>query len=520
MILYGMFKDGMVLQRNKEILVMGTAEPKQSVKAILKDGEKSLTRGTIAANKSGKFVIKLKKLPEGGPYTLTVTGGEETIEIKDVYIGEVWLAAGQDNMKMPLKHTEDAEAAAKLIRNRRLHYYVVPTVQDIEPDYEKADKKAKWVTINSYNSSNMSAVAYYFALELMTKVDCHIGIIGAFEDGTNAACWQSVKSLEATPEGLNYLNEWNELCSGISETEYKSKLTRYEDARAEWEMEYEKTASRYKGYAYDEVVQVMGEFKREFPYGKWSPRRPGGMFEQKIMRIAPYRIAGVIFYQGESDCEMHSMDYYGVFLSLVKEWRSVFDNDELPFIYCQLHMWIDRDRHYIGLEDFKWPRVRQSQYLAGRSLKNAYMAILTDNGEFINPKPIDKKTPGSRLAFLALKNVYGFSDVPAVSPYLIDLRSVNSGVEMSFSGDFNMLMFKTYGETGFEICGKDGVFHKCDASVDFDGKTISASSPYVLEPRTVRYAYFSYGNTTLSSDTGLAVLPFTRNVIKGLNDLY
>ena len=101
---------------------------------------------------------------------------------------------------------------------------------------------------------------------------------------------------------------------------------------------------------------------------------------------------------------------------------------------------------------------------------------------------------------------------------MIDIRCTNGGAEMYFNGDFNMLMMKGFGDTGFEVSGKDGVFYPCDASVDFDGRTVTAFSPYVQEPVAVRYAYFSFGQSSLTSDTGLAVLPFTRNVSKNLED--
>lgn len=520
MYLNGFFKDGMVIQRDKDILILGQANELQNVSATIKDGTKVLSKGVVTADVKGKFQIKMDPIPAGGPYKLRVSDGIDTIVVSDVFIGELWLAAGQDNMKMPLKQTEKADEARKLIKNARLHYYVVPTVEEMSPNYEEVEKETKWTRIDNNNAGDMSAIAYYFALELMTKIDCHIGIIACFEEQTNLASWQSVKSLEATPEGRNYLNEWESDSNGMTELAYKDGLAKYKSEKRAWKAEYSKTALRYPQYAYDEITEIIGRFKGQYPSGKWSCRRPGGMFEQKILRVAPMTIAGVIFYQGESDCEFHSEDYYAAFLSLINEWRTVFGNKNLPFIFCQLHMWIDRERRFIGLEDFKWPKVRQAQYLAYKSTRDTYITILSDCGQFENPNPVNKQIPGSRMAYLALKNIYGYKDVAATAPYLIDLRSTNGGVEMSFAGDFSMLMIKGYGETGFEICGKDGKFYNCEASVDFDGKTVSAFSPYVMEPHTVRYAYFSYGNATLSSDTGLAVLPFTRNVIKGLNELY
>lgn len=522
--LLGIFKDGMVLQRDREVVISGVAEGLVSVDAAIKEGNRKLTKGTAEVDKNGKFVIKMDAIPAGGPYKLVVEGGLEKIVIANVYMGELWVAAGADNMKMPLRYTEGSERASKLIDNDKLHYYVVPTIEEENPNFAEAEKDTEWVLINSTNAGNISGTAFYFALELMTKVDCHIGIIEATENGTNLSCWQSIKALKSSPEGYNYINEWETLCgeedAPKTSAEFNAVLKNYNIERKYWEKDYDRTASHYKGYAYDEVTTIIGQFRNHYPVGRWSCRRPGAMFDQKIMRIAPTTVAGVLLYQGEADCDTHADDYFSVFMSLINEWRLVFGNAKLPIVYCQLHMWIDRNRKFIGLEDYKWPRVRQAQYLAYKATRDTYMAILSDVGQFDNPNPVDKATTGKRMAYLALKNIYGFKEVAATAPYLIDVRSTNGGVEMSFAGDFTMLIISGYGETGFQICGKDGEFYDCEASVDFDGKTVSCFSPYVLEPATVRYAYFSYGSATLSSDTGLAVLPFTRNVIKGLNDLY
>lgn len=520
--LLGFFKNGMVLQRDKEIVIAGLSKG-TTVDASIKEGNKKLTKGT-ADVKDGKFTLKMKGIPAGGPYKLNIEDGDEKIVIADVYMGELWVAAGADNMKMPLKYTTNPEGACEKIANSKFHYYVVPTVEDSNPNFEEVEKDTNWFVVDKDNAKDISATAFYFALELMTKIDCHVGIIEATENGTNLACWQSEKSLKTTIEGENYLSEWDELCADEdapkNKAEYLSQLRKYNEALILWQKDYNKVATRYKGYAYDEVTEQIGRFKAEYPCGEWSCRKPGAIFEQKIMRIAPTTVAGVLLYQGEADCDKHSDDYFAAFVSLIKEWRQVFDNPNMPIIYCQLHMWIDRDRHYIGLEDYKWPRVRQAQYLANRAKRDTYMAILSDCGQFENPNPVNKDVVGARMAYLALSNIYNFKEVAATSPYLIDLRATNGGVEMSFEGDFEMLMIKGYGATGFQICGRDGEFYDCEASVDFDGKTVSCFSPFVQEPVTVRYAYFSYGSATLSSDTGLAVLPFTRNVIKGLNDLY
>lgn len=518
--LYGIFKEGMVFQQKKTIRVFGTSETGSKIDAAICKGNKKLSKGSTVTDKSGHFLVEMPELEAGGPYKLTVSSGKNSkIVIRDVYIGELWFACGQDNMLMPLYMTETPEDARKYVKGEeRFHYYEVPLAYAMDEAQAEAERNAKWITVDTDNAPEISAVCYYYALMLLRKLDCHVGIIGCFAMSSSVTSWQSIESVSSTKEGLDYIKDWELSLIELGVQDFDAELNYYHYKLDKWTQAYKKAFAEQPNEGYDTIRKLVGNWPAPVPKGKESGLRPGGLFEPMLLRVLPMNVAGIIFYQGEADTYARCDEYKAVFKSLINEWRTLWGDMNLPFIFCQLHMYIDRNRKFMGYEDYKWPVLREMQHQVSKEVPNTYMAILSDNGEFDNMYPVDKKAPGIRMALLALKSVYGYEEVCAISPYMIDIRCTNGGAEMYFNGDFNMLMMKGFGDTGFEVSGKDGVFYPCDASVDFDGRTVTAFSPYVQEPVAVRYAYFSFGQSSLTSDTGLAVLPFTRNVSKNLED--
>src|SRR3569623_2085081 len=91
-----LFADHMVLQREMPIAVWGQAAPGEKVTVTL-----SAHTATATGAADGAWKVALAKLPAGGPFELTVAGSN-TLVLKDVLIGEVWLCSGQSNMNMPI----------------------------------------------------------------------------------------------------------------------------------------------------------------------------------------------------------------------------------------------------------------------------------------------------------------------------------------------------------------------------------------------------------------------------------
>ena len=72
--------------------------------------------------------------------------------------------------------------------------------------------------------------------------------------------------------------------------------------------------------------------------GPRSEYRPAGLYETMIQRIAPYTLAGFLYYQGEED-DKKPRSYYNLLTRLIRQWREDWHDDKLPFMIVQLPMW-------------------------------------------------------------------------------------------------------------------------------------------------------------------------------------
>ena len=94
--------DNMVIQRNANIALWGWASPDEAI--TIRFHSKVLKTKT---EKNGKWKIILPSLAAGGPYEMIIQGKNKII-IKNIMIGDVWLASGQSNMEFTLKNTNNA----------------------------------------------------------------------------------------------------------------------------------------------------------------------------------------------------------------------------------------------------------------------------------------------------------------------------------------------------------------------------------------------------------------------------
>lgn len=517
--LFGIFKDNMILQRDKDISVFGIIDDSREVtSSLLSDAGEVISTATTQANANNKFVIKMPAVGAGGPYTLQVKAGRSSKTIKNVYVGEVWLAGGQSNMEMPIIRSENSEAVIKACKENRIHYYEVPVADTLNEEQAKAEEKSKWEHVTKRTLPKMSAIGYYFASILEKELDVHIGIIECYCGGTSISCWQSKEALMVTPEGRKYYEEYEDNCALYTPGQYLKAKIEFNVADKEY---WDKVDEFLKDHPYatsGEIHEAFGDSPWPPPWGKDSRRRPNALYDAMVTRIMPYSIRGIIFYQGEDDCENHSLDYDAVFGSLIRDWRDSFEDKDIPFIFAQLAGYISKDRKYMNYDDLTWPMLRMMQDKVAKNMPNTYMITLIDAGEFDNVHPVDKKTPGTRMANKALRYVYGIEGIPTDGPRCIDVVRGEGGLELTFVGDFDMLhvMGAFEGDYGFQIADDSEVYVNANASVDFDGKTVILKCPMVEYPMTVRYAYFSYGNAGLRGSNGLPAAPFVMRVDNSL----
>jgi len=193
-----LISDGMVLQRETELTIWGWASPKEHVEIEFM----GKTYATIS-DKKGNWDIKLPKLKAGGPYKMIIKG-ENTITIKDILIGDVWLCSGQSNMELTMQRAkplyEDEVANAS---NPNIRQFEVPDVYNFNAP-QKDLPSGKWVIVTPKTILKFSAVAYFFAKELYEIYKIPIGLINASLGGSPAEAWMSEEALKEFP---HYLQE-------------------------------------------------------------------------------------------------------------------------------------------------------------------------------------------------------------------------------------------------------------------------------------------------------------------------
>ncbi len=195
LVVHPLFTDHMVMQRETEITIWGTGSPHEIIRTKADWSEEIRTN----ADAGGNWSATLKTPGAGGPYTVTISSGEDIITLEDVMVGEVWLASGQSNMEMPLMGWPPKDTILnsgdeiKTAANSNIRMFTVQRNLALE---ELTDVKGEWLVSNPETAKNFSASAYFFAKRLENTLNIPIGIIHSSWGGTPAEAWTSKESLE------------------------------------------------------------------------------------------------------------------------------------------------------------------------------------------------------------------------------------------------------------------------------------------------------------------------------------
>ncbi|NLO65099.1 MAG: sialate O-acetylesterase [Firmicutes bacterium] len=184
-----LFSDGMVLQRDREVAVWGTAETNAELEI-----EFAGRTFSTASDHAGDWKVSLPALPAGGPYRMRISGYEELV-VDDVYIGDVWLLGGQSNMELPVGRTLDlfAEEVATA-ENPLIRQFTVPQVYDFAgPKSELSG--GSWQSVTPQSVLEFSAVGYFFAQELFEEYKVPQGLIQTAVGGSPVEAWLDEETL-------------------------------------------------------------------------------------------------------------------------------------------------------------------------------------------------------------------------------------------------------------------------------------------------------------------------------------
>jgi len=193
----------MVLQRDTEINLWGWADPGEMV-ILLFQG----TKLTAKTGKDGKWIMILPPHPAGGPYEMTIKGKNEIL-IRNILVGDVWLASGQSNMEWILKNINNSEKEIGTASYDQIRLFTVTKKLAFQPKEELSSEG--WKICAPESAENFSAIAYLFGRELHLRYGVPIGLINSSWGGTPAESWTSAEGLSEFPEFTAAIEELSRL---------------------------------------------------------------------------------------------------------------------------------------------------------------------------------------------------------------------------------------------------------------------------------------------------------------------
>ena len=425
------FGDNMVLQRELPVAVWGVADPQEAVTV-------SFAGQTVKAqaDAKGEWKLHLTPLPASKENrVLTATGKENAVTVNNVLVGEVWLCSGQSNMEQPLwggsprfRDRKGAMIASlsnyPLIRFTRMADYGF----SVTP---RTDYPMQWQAIRPDTVEPLSAVSFYYGVELFRALDIPIGLVTSHWGGTRIEPWTPPCGFESVPS--------------------------------------------LKG-----IVDSLSSLKPPAEGVKNLHQQATVLYNRMLYPFVPYTFRGAIWYQGCSNLGDGTL-YCDKMHALLNGWKKVFENPALKFYFVQLAPFT------YGGDSKALPVLWEAQQKFADEEKDAGMAVITDVGDLHDIHPSDKETVGRRLALLALNRDYGMKAIKADSPTLKESKIENGKFVLSFKHAESWYTAGNKPAKNFEVAGEDGAF--AEASVEIKGAQLVVGSDKVAAPKQLRFMW-------------------------------
>lgn len=453
-VLGGLFSDGVVLQQNTKAAIWGTSSPGAQI-SVSPSWNGSAYR--CKADSDGNWKVFIDT-PEGGykTYSLSVKGDGTSLKVNDVLVGEVWMASGQSNMEMPMRGFFNCpvENAIDFISapaaTDRIRMFNVPKAQSYEP---VSNVTGQWCGACSSTVPEMSATAYFFALELNQVLDVPVGIISAAYGGARVESWLPKEILETYPD---------------------EDLSR-------------------------DAIEAMQDYVR--PYLAYN-----AMFTP----VKGYTVKGFIWYQGCSNVGKHEQ-FPERMTTLIDHWRKEWGDTEagLPFYMVEIAPY----RYKPAGQVSNAALLRQAQHEVAATVPNCGIVVtndLVESYEMDNIHPAKKQEVGQRLAYLALNRDYGHHRIACYSPVAqecVAMKDSNEvGVVLSHCDNGLSRWMEI---EGLEVAGSEGVFYPVTyAYFEWESRVLRVRSEFVHDPCEVRYGWGDFKPGNLKNAEGLPVAPF------------
>lgn len=380
----------------------------------------------------GRWSIQVATPAAGGKHEISFTTNSNSLKVSDVVFGEVWVFSGQSNMEW--SGTQNLQESLDEMPNANNQDIRFFYIPKATSNYPQDDVRAKWVVCNPTDMKAFSAIGYFFGKKLNQQLKVPMGLISSNWGGTRAEVWVARDSVMKKPH----------------------------------------------------FVQAI----------KNSLNTVGLNYNAMIAPIVNYNIAGVLWYQGESNVGQFG-SYTELMNDLILNWRSAFKKN-MPFYFAQIAPYSKYGENNNGA------KLREAQ-TENLKTENTAMVVLSDLvPDVTNIHPTIKVEVANRFANLALVKHYGQEAGPIFYPKYDRLKVEKNKIRIFFKELNGKLMTKDGAEPShLMIAGEDKVFHPAVGKID--GTSLIVSSPAVPNPVAVRYAFKNDDMPNLFSREGLPV---------------
>ncbi len=484
-----LFTDHMVLPLGRMCSVFGEAPPGEEITVSIAKAQSS-----AKTDEQGRFRVVLPPQPPGGPHRLTISGAGSTKVIEDVHFGEVWICSGQSNMEWSVRASRDAEQEIAAANVPTIRLFTVPNRVAREP---QTSVDGQWRVASPETVPEFSAVAWFFAKDVVGKTGLVVGLIDATWGGTPIEAWMRDEAFAPIPEADGLVARWKK-----AEGEFDPAAAKktHDAALEKWNAEV--AAAKQAGKPEPEKPRPPRS-----PYD--SPARPGSLWNGMIAPLLPGAITGCIWYQGESN-EQRAHQYRHLFSGMIRDWRIAFEQGDFPFLWVQLAGFRAPPKEP---GESLWAELREAQQFA-LHLPRTGQALAHDLGESNDIHPRNKQEVGARLA-IARSRVMAESDNTASGPVVEWCDIAAPHAALLVRGATGGLRTKRgMPPIGFTMAGVDRKFYPAQAEIQ--GSLIALHCDAVPHPVAVRYAWADHPETNLVDQDGLPLAPFRSDGWPGL----
>lgn len=475
------FSSGMMFQQKKPINIWGYAAAGQNLTLKFYKGESVIYTKETTANDSGRWDVTFDALSAGfDKYKFEVYEDEELIQtVEDILVGEVWVAAGQSNMALSVSATQQKNEIMNSADNDNIRFLYMPTYpysgngdgdMPMEPTRDIAG--AYWGHGNNGTQvGSVSAVAYLAVKELQEKLGIPVGFLYTPIGGSVIEAWLPRQELDENTALVNTLIR--------------------------------------RGLYYDEDFWVN------------SSTTVTALYNQKVGPLAGFNVAGVIWYQGESNSQRPEL-YADELLTMKKGWERTFnfETGTMPFVFCQVGRWVvePSNPHYLAALDEAmydaW--VSDETTRSTMALLPIYDTDMSYDGNVVI-HPTNKKPVATRFATAMYNLVYDSEGSEYTAPVFEEVEVSDSYLTVKFShvGEGLRTTDGLDDVHGFAICDERGVYVNAHARI-VDNDKVKVWSDGIRYPKNATYAYATYNFTAnLSNSVGIAAAPFRSVRIDG-----